>query len=265
MTTATPKNFKLVVEYDGTRFSGWQVQANARTVQGEIERAIATMTRQSIRINGSGRTDAGVHALGQVANFRCETALTASAFYSGLNSLLPADIVVRSCQSVPESFHARYDATGKTYHYRIFNRHLPVAIGRQYVWHVRKKLDISAMEAALDHIVGTHNFKAFENSGSPKSRTTRTVYNAIIEQQQDSRYLTVKLTADGFLRYMVRNIVGTIVEVGLAKYPPGRISDILTAGDRSLAGTTAPPHGLFLVSVNYAASASPEASPDLSR
>lgn len=265
MTAVTPKNFKLVVEYDGTHFSGWQVQADARTVQGEIEAAIAKMTRQQIRITGSGRTDAGVHALGQVANFRCETALTAEAFFKGLNSLLPADIVVKACEPVRKDFHARYDATGKTYHYRILNRFLPAAIGRRYAWHIRKTLDRSAMEAALGHIAGTHDFKAFENSGSPRSHTMRTVSQASIDPPDAEGYLTIKLSADGFLRYMVRNIVGTLVDIGLSKYPPDRMAEIRDAGDRSLAGATAPPHGLYLVSVDYAASVSAEKSPALSR
>ncbi|MCU0614942.1 MAG: tRNA pseudouridine synthase A, partial [Desulfobacterales bacterium] len=139
------KNFKLVIEFDGTGYSGWQRQKSDRTIQGEIEKALTTMTQQKITLFGSGRTDAGVHALAQTANFKCDTSLTSEAFQKGLNSLLPADIVIKSCAPAPDEFHARFDAKNKAYRYHILNHHLPVAIGRQYVWQIRRPLDTHAM------------------------------------------------------------------------------------------------------------------------
>lgn len=244
------KNFILTIEYDGTDLHGWQVQKDKRTVQGEIEKALATMTQSSIRITGSGRTDAGVHAVKQVANFRCDTRLAPTDFLSGLNSLLPADIVIRSCDYAPIDFHARYDVRSKTYHYHILNRALPTALFRHRVWWIRKKLDIHAMQTALAAIVGMHDFKAFENTGSPRSHTIRTIYRAVVETAEGD-YIVIKMTADGFLRNMVRNIVGTLVEVGLGKMTASDFRAILASKDRSNAGTTAPPQGLHLMHVDY--------------
>ena len=256
------KNFKIIIEYDGTNFNGWQIQAAGRTVQGEIEKAIFKMTRQQVRVNASGRTDAGVHALGQVAAFRCDTTLTPETFFSGLNSLLPYDIVILSCDQASDDFHPRYDATAKTYHYNILNRTLPTAIGRAYCWHIKKKLDIIAMKKAIHLITGTHDFKAFENTGSPRSHTVRTIYKAGVDaamtetehcRQTPSNddIITIHITANGFLRYMVRNIVGTLVDVGRSKLTPADFAAILAEKDRGLASATAPPQGLFLISVQY--------------
>jgi len=265
------KNFKLVIEYDGAQFNGWQIQASGRTVQGEIEKALSIMTRQHVRITGAGRTDAGVHALGQVAAFRCDTRITAEVFFSGLNSLLADDIVIRSCEAVADAFHPRFDATAKTYVYRILNRPLPPAVGRGYCWHIKKKLDISAIDQAIRHIVGTHDFKAFENTGSPRSHTVRKVFDAAVigyspgaprlltgcspveahgfDPSQD--IITIRITANGFLRYMVRNLVGTLVDVGTSKLNQTDFAVIMGKKNRSLASATAPPHGLFLVDVHY--------------
>lgn len=263
------KNVKLTIEYDGTNFNGWQIQAAGRTIQGEIENAVQTMTRQHIRVIGAGRTDAGVHALGQVAAFRCETRLTAESFFSGLNGLLPQDIVVRSVEPVANDFHPRFDATGKTYVYRVLNRPLRAAVGRSYCWHVKKPLNIAAMKASIQHIAGTHDFKAFENTGSPRSHTVRTVAAAEIFtateagncdvaysaqfplEGPDRDMIFITIRADGFLRYMVRNIVATLVDVGLEKRTPEDFAAVLRKKDRSLASATAPPQGLFLASVDY--------------
>jgi tRNA pseudouridine38-40 synthase len=244
------KNFKLTIEYDGTQYHGWQRQPNGPSIQQAIETAIETMTRRKVPLIGSGRTDAGVHALGQTANFKCETRLEPDEIQKGLNSLLPRDIVIRQCRTVHPEFHARYDVQSKRYRYWILNRHLPSAIGRQYSWWIRTPLDIPAMQQAADLILGEHDFKAFEATGSPRGHTRRHVMQAHWERQTRER-ITFDIAADGFLRYMVRNIVGTLVSVGLHRITPARFQEVLNAMDRSQAGATAPAHGLFLVEVIY--------------
>ena len=245
----TPR-FKLIIEYDGTDFCGWQRQKSDPTIQGAIEAALQRMTRTAVTLHGSGRTDAGVHALGQCAHFSCATRLDPQELLKGLNSLLPDAIVIRSCEAVSADFHARFDVRHKTYHYRILNRPLPAAVGRQYAWHIRRPLDLAAMTAATAHLVGRLDFKAFENSGSPRPHTVRHVMAARWRRHGDDR-LTFEIRADGFLRFMVRNIVGTLVAVGMGQMKPEAVEKIRKAGDRRRAGTTAPPHGLFLVKVAY--------------
>jgi tRNA pseudouridine38-40 synthase len=244
------KNIFLKVEYDGTHFAGWQRQKSDPTIQGTIEAALGRMTRQEITLNGSGRTDAGVHAWGQTANFRCRTRLLPQDFIKGLNSMLPGTIAIRECREIPLEFHARFDAIGKTYLYRIYNHPRPRAIGRRYVWQIRKALDLSAMQGAADRIVGTHDFKAFEGSGSPRPHTRRSVLKAQFkgEAQEVIRF---EIAADGFLRYMVRNLVGSLVDVGLGKIDCDGFAQILAGRDRLKAGITAPPQGLFLKEVAY--------------
>jgi tRNA pseudouridine38-40 synthase len=244
------KNFKLIIEYDGTEYHGWQRQKQDRTIQGEIEQAILRMTASQVRLYASGRTDAGVHACGQTANFCCDTELTPEVIQKGLNSLLPNDIVIKNCRVIHESFHARYDAKSKVYHYKILNRSLPAAIGRQYALFVRRRLDTAAMRKAMSHILGSHDFKAFEGTGSPRSHTLRNVMAADLTENADGR-LTFKIEANGFLRFMVRNLVGTLLDVGLGKISPEEFEKILESRDRSRAGATAPAHGLFLMEVKY--------------
>jgi len=244
------KNFKLILEYDGTAYNGWQRQAGAPTVQAEIERALGRMTRSTVTVIGAGRTDAGVHALGQVTNFRCETRLEPEEILKGLNSLLPRDIAVRDCRSVPEGFHARFDAKSKLYQYRILNRDTRAAVGRDYAWFIHRPLNVEAMVQAAERLVGQHDFKAFENSGSPRAHTVRHVMRASWVEQQDRR-LAFQIEADGFLRGMVRNIVGTLVAVGLERLDPSAMEAILAGRDRCQSGATAPARGLFLVEVKY--------------
>ena len=244
------KNFKLIIEYDGTRYHGWQRQPNGPSIQQTIENALETMTRQKITLIGSGRTDSGVHALGQTANFKCETRLSPDEIDKGLNSLLPEDIVICQCRTVHSEFHARYDVLSKRYRYWILNQHLPSAIGRQYSWWIRTPLDIPAMQEAAGHILGEHDFKAFEATGSPRSHTRRHVMQARWERRTNGR-ITFDITADGFLRFMVRNIVGTLVSVGMHKITPARFQEVLNAMDRTRAGATAPARGLFLMEVHY--------------
>ena len=244
------KNFKLIIEYDGSRYHGWQRQKNDLSIQGEIEKALKTMTAKRVAVIGSGRTDSGVHAEGQVANFECDTRLKPETLMNGLNSLLADDIKIKVCEQVSASFHARYDAKSKIYHYKILNRPTPAAIGRQYLWFIRKALNREAMRAAISHIIGSHDFKAFEGSGSPRQSSTRQVHSADLGAHEGG-LLIFHIEADGFLRYMVRNIVGTLVDVGLEKLTPYDFKRILDCKDRSQASATAPAQGLTLVKVNY--------------
>ena len=244
------KNFKIKIEYDGTNYHGWQRQKNDRSIQAEIEKALFKMQGTKIAVTGSGRTDAGVHALGQVANFHCRTHLEPDVFLRALNSLLPGDIIIHDCRQAAEAFHARFDAQSKIYNYKILNRPIPAAIGRQYAWFIRKKLSLATMRTACLHIIGEHDFKSFEGAGSPRSSTVRHVMMAnLVESRPD--LLIFEIEANGFLRFMARNIVGTLVDVGLGKITPDGFKHILESTDRTQAGATAPAHGLCLVMVKY--------------
>ncbi|MBW2107357.1 MAG: tRNA pseudouridine(38-40) synthase TruA [Deltaproteobacteria bacterium] len=246
------QNFKLILEYDGACYHGWQRQKDVATIQGTLEAALNVMTGQPVTVIGSGRTDAGVHASNQVANFVVDSRLTAQVFRKGLNSLLPDDIVIKACSEVARSFHARYDASSKIYEYVILNQRLPRAIFRQYAWHVRNRLDLAAMRQAVSALKGTHDFSAFQASGSPRSTAVRTVLDvSLVQARRGADYLVFRIEADGFLRCMVRNIVGTLVDVGRGKISPETFSDILKSKNRNNAGVTAPPHGLFLKAVRY--------------
>ncbi|MFO8048132.1 MAG: tRNA pseudouridine(38-40) synthase TruA [Desulfosudaceae bacterium] len=244
-------NFKLTIEYDGSGYHGWQRQKGDVTIQETLEEALATMAGQPVKLAGSGRTDAGVHALAQTASFHCQTRLRPENFKNGLNSLLPDDIVVTGCELAPDDFHARYSAVKKTYHYWIFNHPEPTAIWRRYVWHIRQPLNVEAMKQALAMLVGEHDFKSFESSGSPRSSTVRRILEAAVTEKRNS-CLRIEITADGFLRYMVRNIIGTLAEIGRGKRAAATMPTVLAARDRSRAGATAPAGGLFLVKVFYA-------------
>ena len=250
MSESTLQTFKLIIEYDGSGFHGWQRQKKDRTVQETIENALAVMTREKVTVIGSGRTDAGVHALGQVAGFKTRSHLDARIFLNGLSSLLPSDVVVRACDPMPDTFHARFDVASKRYRYHILNRPIAPAIGRQYVWHIRKPLDTAAMTDAAMVILGTHDFKAFEGTGSPRDHSVRTVTDSTIKETGGGN-LTYDIQANGFLRFMVRNIVGTLVDVGVGKIDKQDVQAILQSKDRSRAGATAPPQGLFLMDVTY--------------
>lgn len=254
MTDAEPKNpirnFKLTIEYDGQAYAGWQRQIDQPTIQGTLEHAIATMAAQSITLAGSGRTDAGVHALGQVASFKCRTRLTAHIFLKGLNALLPRDIVVRHCETVPSRFHARFDATRKLYRYCILNDPAPKAIGRQYAWHIRAPLNTRAMRMACQAITGQHDFSAFTGSGSQPHSTVRTILSAQINRASGNM-IHFEVLGEGFLKHMVRNLVGTLVEIGQGRRTADDMTRILVSRDRGQAGITAPAQGLFLVQVDY--------------
>jgi tRNA pseudouridine38-40 synthase len=244
------ETFKLVITYDGTSYHGWQRQKSDRTIQGELEKALKTMTGESISLMGSGRTDAGVHALGQVASFKSNAGHSPEIYLNGLNSLLPDDILIQKCAPMKPTFHARYDAKSKIYQYRILNRNMPSVMERRYVWHIKRKLDVAAMQAAASHLVGSHDFKAFEGTGSPRTSTVRNITQAQVSSPVQDRIL-FDIEADGFLRYMVRNIVGTLVEIGRGNFPAEDVHGILLSRDRKCAGATAPARGLFLMEVRY--------------
>lgn len=243
-------NFKIMVAYDGTGFFGWQRQTNKPTIQGELERILSIILNQEIEIHGSGRTDAGVHARGQVAHFHATTRLAPDTIQKGVNSLMSAPIVIHDCRFADSSFHAQYHVISKEYRYYILNRENPTAIGRDYLWHVKPFLNIDVMNQCCEYLVGEHDFKAFENTGSPRSSTVRTILSAGWTKKPNHR-LEFCICATGFLKNMVRNIVGTLKDAGTGRISPEMFNKILYSCERSLAGATAPAKGLFLHQVNY--------------
>ncbi len=245
------QNFKLTIEYDGTGFFGWQRQADKPTIQEELELVLSRILNQPVFLAGSGRTDAGVHARGQVASFCADTNMDSWVLQKGVNSLMKLPIVLTECIRVSDEFHARYSAVSKQYHYHILNREIPCAVGRNYIWHIHTLLDAAAMNHCSSLLCGTHDFKSFENTGAPRRSTVRTVFAAQVNEQPGSR-LVFSICADGFLKNMVRNIVGSLVDAGRHKITVKDFESILSAKDRSLAGATAPARGLFLKQVNYA-------------
>lgn len=244
------RNFRLLLEYDGTHYHGWQKQQGVMTIQELLESKLAIMLGAEVRVRASGRTDAGVHARGQVVNFYARSRLQPNEFQHGLNALLPPDIVVLRADEVPEAFHARFSARMKTYEYRILNRPVRSALERNACWHIRQPLEIEAMRQALEVILGEHDFAAFMATGSTVQSTVRIVSSASIEQSAGDVIL-VRFTANGFLRHMVRNLVGTLVDVGRGKLGREHLVAILASGDRRRAGMTAPARGLFLDRVDY--------------
>jgi tRNA pseudouridine38-40 synthase len=243
------RTLKLVLEYDGFDYCGWQVQAGAPTIQGVLEEALAKILGERVRVHGAGRTDAKVHAVGQVASFRCASSLPAMALQRGLNSLLPRDVVVHDAQDVPADFHARFAALGKVYAYRILNRPVRSPLRLRYAWHLPQALDVPAMAMAGALLQGTHDFAAFQATGSTAKTTERTLTALTVTGEGDE--IVLACTATGFLRHMVRNIVGTLVEVGRGTRAPADVERILDGRDRRFAGATAPPQGLCLMQVLY--------------
>lgn len=244
------KTFKLTIQYDGTDYHGWQRQPGASTIQGEIEKRLSMITKQKIIIDGSGRTDAGVHAIGQVASFRVSSDLNADDYFRALNGLLPRDICITECKEVPHGFHARFNAIGKTYRYCIMNRILRDPFKRKYIWQFQKRLDLEAIHEATSYFIGEYDFKSFENTGSPRPHTVRHITSAVFQELGDGMF-HFEVTANGFLQNMVRNIVGTLIDVGMGRTRPEKIKEIIASKDRKKAGPTAPPLGLFLMEVYY--------------
>lgn len=243
------RNIKLTIEYDGTKFGGWQKQPNKLNIQGEIEQAIYEITGEEVELNASGRTDSGVHSLGQVANFKTNSKIEIEKIPLAINSKLKKSIVIKAAEEVPENFHARYNCKGKKYRYIINNSYSGTAIYRNLEYHIPQKLDIEKMKDAIKYFEGEHDFKGFRASGTSSKSSVRIIYKA--EVKQEGEKVIIELTGNGFMYNMVRIISGTIVDVGLGKINPKEISNIIASKDRNRAGKTLPAHGLYLVEVYY--------------
>ena len=241
--------FKITLEYDGTNYHGWQVQPNLPTVQGTLETVISQVAQHKTNVTAAGRTDAGVHALAQVAHFSTTARLTAEEWQRALNGLLPPDIAVQALEEVPDTFHARFSAKSKLYRYRIFARVQRSALSRSKILHYPYPLDLDAMEVAARALVGTHDFSSFQGSPTDNENPVCTITKLTVDRFGDEVIFEVE--GNRFLKQMVRTMVGTLLEVGRGKLQAGEIAGILAAKDRTKAGTTAPAHGLYLVKVDY--------------
>jgi len=238
------RNIKLTIEYDGKDFNGWQKQPTKLNIQGTIEQAIKQITGEEVQLDASGRTDAGVHAFGQVANFK-----TNSQFAIAINSKLKRSIVIKKAEEVDERFHSRLNCKKKTYRYVINNTPEGTAIYRNLETHIPQKLNVEKMKEAVKFFEGEHDFKAFKASGTSSKSSVRTIYKAEVRKEGDN--IIIELTGNGFLYNMVRIISGTLLDVGLGKIKPEEIPEIIESKDRQRAGRTLPAHGLYLVQVVY--------------
>ncbi|HMP05749.1 MAG TPA: tRNA pseudouridine(38-40) synthase TruA [Lacipirellulaceae bacterium] len=270
--------FKLTVAYDGTEFSGWQFQPGRRTVQDELQRAWQEITGERVHAAAAGRTDAGVHALGQTAGIESATRLDPPALLLALNAKLPADVAVRAVELAPDRFHATADARSKRYRYVIYNDRRRPVFARRYAWHIPTPLDVAAMHEGAQHLVGTHDFACFQTAGSERTSTVRTIFAASVASaisapgsargssspgstmhdpraepgaDEEAALIAIEVEGDGFLYTMVRTIAGTLVEVGRGKRDPQWVRDVVASRDRVAAGQTAPPQGLCLLRVAY--------------
>lgn len=243
-------NFRLVLSYDGTDFHGWQTQPGQRTVQHVLESALAQLTGEArVRVNASGRTDTGVHALGQVVNFTSQTRLAPDVVQRALNATLPEDVVIREAAFVSDDFDANRDAKRKLYRYVLHDGSVPDLFMRRYCYHVRYRLDVEAMARAADCLRGTHDFACFETEWPNRASSVRTITHLAVHRFAD--WLWMDVEADGFLYNMVRAIVGSLVHVGRGHWPQSQVADVLRSRNRTLAGPTAPARGLFLMRVSY--------------
>lgn len=250
------RNIKLLIAYDGTDFSGWQRQKQYSTIQGEIEACINRITQEKISLHGAGRTDAGVHAEGMTAHFKTSRVTPAEDFSRGLNSMLPGAIRILAVSEVDDNFHARFSATGKHYRYTIFTGKIQPPSIRLYSLHIRDTLNLQIIRKCLKKLEGTHDFSSFENSGSRNREDTsgrgavRTIFQASLSRP-DNDLLMLDFTGDGFLRNMVRNMVGSLLDSGRERLSTDSFDEILRSKDRTLASPTVPPHGLSLIKVLY--------------
>ena len=250
------RNIQLIIAYDGTDFQGWQKQKNGPTIQAAIEDKLSIITESTIQLHGAGRTDAGVHALGMSAHFITDSTLSCAACCKALNALLAPTIRILAAHEMPLDFHARFSAKGKRYEYQFITSTTLLPFERLYSLHQTRQLNWSRIRSCLRHLVGTHDFSSFENTGSrdkdypSRKGAVRTLFTAELEQRSADSWRFV-FVGDGFLRNMVRNMVGTLLEAGLGKITENEFLEILKGCDRTLAGPTAPAHGLFLMEVLY--------------
>lgn len=244
------QKLKIILEYDGTDYCGWQVQKNTdRTIQQRVEEAVAEINKAPVRVTGSGRTDAGVHALAQVAHFTWDVEIPDKRVPLALNSNLPADIICKKAETVPQDFHARFDVKRKVYRYRIRNSRFPSVFDRRFVYHVYRSLDKRKMKEAAGYFHGTHDFKAFQARKADNENTVRTVEDIAVYPEEEE--IRIDVAGSGFLYNMVRIMVGTLIEAGLDKRSIASIPRILASGRRKEAGFTAPAKGLTLITVDY--------------
>ncbi len=248
-------NFKLTIQYDGTEFHGWQIQEGLRTVQGELTRALSLLEGNDVVVHGSGRTDAGVHAEGQVAHVHLQRPITATKLRSAINGNIDKDVRVLDVETADDDFHARYSATGKTYVYRIVNGPVLSPFWLRYAQQEARPLNLAVMQHCAGSFIGTHDWTAFSAAQSDTESRVRTIYELEISERADerarARLIEIKASANGFLRYMVRSIAGTLLAVGRGEVDPESVGKAIAEGDRSLVGPTAPACGLTLVSVRY--------------
>jgi tRNA pseudouridine38-40 synthase len=254
------RNIRLIIQYDGTNYSGWQLQPRGVTIQGLLERCLSKITGDAVNVVAAGRTDAGVHALGQCANFNTGSLLTPEVLRDALNAHLPHDIRIMLAEETEPAFNARFSATGKSYVYIVSTSRIISPFLHRYLWRLPYGLDLKAMRDAAMSLAGTHDFSAFRGSGCGAKTAVRTISSVLLEKKDEIEFLTLRMEGDfiifrfegnAFLRHMVRNMVGTLVEVGRSKIGPADIMRILESGDRKCAGPTAPPQGLFLERINY--------------
>jgi tRNA pseudouridine38-40 synthase len=243
------KTVKMTIEYVGTGYAGWQIQENDISVQQKMENALARILGENVRLISSGRTDAGVHARGMVAHFRTQQDLPLSAFREGVNRYLPKDIAVQKAEFAPPDFHARYSAKGKWYRYTILQAPVRSPLEQPFCWHIRAPLNMETMQKAAESFVGCHDFTNFRSSACDAKTTVREVFS--ISVRQEERKIIIDVRGSGFLKNMVRRMVGTLVEIGLGKKLPGEIQTMLSPGENVPAGPTAPPQGLCLMEVWY--------------
>lgn len=243
------RNIRLIIEYDGTNYAGWQIQKNAKSIQATLEAALKRILREKIKLISCGRTDSGVHAKGHVANFKTNSKIPLVNIQRGLNSILPKDIVIKEAKEVPLDFNSRFDAKSKVYRYTILNRSCPAALYRNYFYHIPYKLDINLMRREAKVLLGRHDFKSFQAADKKERSSVRTIKRLTVKKKGD--FIEIEMEADGFLYNMARNIVGTLVEIGRGRFKPGSMKNILKAKDRNLAGRTAPAKGLCLAEVKY--------------
>ena len=244
------RNIKLTIQYDGTRYNGWQKQTNTpNTIQGKLNDVISSICNEKIQLIGSGRTDAGVHAYNQIANFQTDSQIALESLKDSINNTLESDICLKKIEEVNDRFHARYNTTGKKYLYRINNHKDINVFERKYCYHIPEPLDIKKMKTASDYFIGTHDFKAFTSDKRTKKSTIKTIYS--IDIRENNGMLEILFHGNSFLYNMVRIITGTLIEVGQNKMSVSQVREILECKDRTKAGFTVPPHGLFLKDVLY--------------